>query len=62
MLSSARRVSRFFMRYQQHTATQKTAPIIQAEVTVWKNLETAKGERATSANDTISLRMVSGLN
>ena len=62
MLSTASFVSRFFSRYQQQTPTQKMAPIIQAEVTVWQNLETAKGERATSANDTISLRMVSGLN
>ena len=38
------------------------APMIQADVTVWQNLDTANGERATSANDTISLRMVSGLN
>ena len=38
------------------------APMIHAEVTVWQNLSMAKGESATSANDTISLRMVSGLN
>ena len=50
------------MRYQQLTPTQKTAPMIQAEVTVWQNLLMAKGERATSKNDTISLRIVSGLN
>ena len=31
-------------------------------MTVWQNLSTAKGEKATSANDTISLRIVSGLN
>ena len=36
--------------------------MIHAEVTVWQNLLTAKGESATSANDTISLRIVSGLN
>ena len=36
--------------------------MIQAEVTVWQNFETANGERATSKNDTISLRIVSGLN
>ena len=55
-------VSRFFIRYQHDTATTKTAPIIQADMTVWQNLSMAKGERATSRNDTISLRMVSGLN
>ena len=33
-LSSAIFVSRFFMRYQQLTPTQKTPPMIQAEVTV----------------------------
>ena len=62
MLSMASFVWRFFIRYQQQTPTQNTAPMIQAEVTVWQNLPTAKGERATSANDTISLRIVSGLN
>ena len=31
-------------------------------MTVWKNLSMAKGDSATSAKDTISLRMVSGLN
>ena len=31
-------------------------------MTVWQNLSTAKGDKATSANDTISLRIVSGLN
>ena len=31
-------------------------------MTVWQNLSIAKGERATSRNDTISLRIVSGLN
>ena len=62
ILSRASFVSRFFMRYQQLTPTQNTAPMIQAEVTVWQNLLMAKGERATSKNDTISLRIVSGLN
>ena len=62
MLSLARRISRFFIRYQHDTATTKTAPIIHAEMTVWQNLPTAKGDRATSRNETISLRMVSGLN
>ena len=36
--------------------------MIHADVTVWQNLLTAKGDRATSRNETISLRMVSGLN
>ena len=62
ILSLANLTSRFFIRYQQETATTKMAPIIHAEMTVWQNLSMAKGERATSANDTISLRMVSGLN
>ena len=48
------------MRYQ--LPTQKTAPMIQAEVTVWQNLPTAKGEKATARKSTISWRMVSGLN
>ena len=61
MLSLASLISRFFMRYQQETATTKTAPIIHAEMTVWKNLPTAKGDRATAQKSTISLRMVSGL-
>ena len=38
------------------------APMIQEEMTVWKNLSMANGDRATSANDVISLRMVSRLN
>ena len=38
------------------------APITHAEMTVWKNLSTANGDSATSANEVISLRMVSGLN
>ena len=61
MLSLASRMSRFFQRYQLDTATTKTAPIIHAEMTVWKNLPTAKGEKATARKSTISLRMVSGL-
>ena len=62
MLWRASSVWRFFIRYQQLTATTKTAPIIQAEMTVWRNLSTATGERATSQKEVISLRMVSGLN
>ena len=62
MLFTASSVWRFFSRYQHDTATTKTAPMIQAEMTVWRNLSTADDERATSANDVISLRMVSGLN
>ena len=61
-LSTASFVSRFFNRYQLQTPTQNTAPMIQAEVTVWQNFEMANGDRATSKNDTISLRIVSGLN
>ena len=34
MLSVASFVSRFFMRYQQQTATQKMAPMIHEEMTV----------------------------
>ena len=34
MLSMASFVWRFFIRYQQQTPTQNTAPMIQAEVTV----------------------------
>ena len=62
MLSMAIFVSRFFSRYHELTATVKTAPMIHAEVTVWQNLPTANGEKATCMNDTISLRMVSALN
>ena len=61
MLSLASRISRRFIRYQHDTAITNTAPIIHAEMTVWQNLPTAKGESATSMNDTISLRIVSGL-
>lgn len=62
ILSFASLSSRFFQRYHEETATTKTAPIIHAEMTVWKNLPTAKGERATARKSTISLRIVSGLN
>ena len=62
MLWRANSRSRFFSRYQQHTATTNMAPMIHAEMTVWQNLSTANGESATSKNDTISLRTVSGLN
>ena len=61
ILSLASRISRRFMRYQHDTAITKTAPMIHAEITVWQNFPTAKGDSATSRNDTISLRMVSGL-
>ena len=61
MLSVANRTSRRFIRYQHDTAMTKTAPIIHAEMTVWQNLPTAKGDRATAQKSTISLRMVSGL-
>ena len=36
--------------------------MIHADVTVWQNLSTAIGDKATSTNEVISLRMVSGLN
>lgn len=62
MLSLASLTSRRFIRYQHETAITKTAPIIQAEMTVWQNLPMAKGDRATAKKSTISLRMVSGLN
>ena len=62
MLAFASWVSLFFSRYQQLTATTKVAPMIQEEVTVWVNLLMANGESATSINEVISKRMVSGLN
>ena len=62
MLALASWVSLFFRRYQQLTATTKVAPMIQDEVTVWVNLLMANGESATSINEVISKRMVSGLN
>ena len=62
MLSNANFCSRFFSKYQEPTATVKTAPTIHADVTVWQNLPMAKGDKATSKNDTISLRIVSALN
>ena len=62
MLWRAISCSRRFSRYQQLTAHTKTAPTTHAEVTVWKNLSMANGERATSAKLVISLRTVSGLN
>ena len=61
-LFSANFVSRFFIRNQQLTAATKTAPTIHAEITVWQNFITANGDSATSRNETISLRTVSGLN
>ena len=54
MLSTASFCSRRFIRYQHDTATTKMAPMIQAEMTVWQNLSTAKGDSATSANKVIS--------
>ena len=53
---------RFFSKYQQLTPTQNTAPNTHVERTVWMNLSTATGERATSRKLVISLRTVSGLN
>ena len=62
ILSTASRFSRLRKRNQQLTAQTKTAPTSHDEVTVWKNLSMANGDRATSAKLTISLRTVSGLN
>ena len=64
MLFSAiwRSASRRLRRYQPETATTNTAPTIHDEMAVWQNLSMAKGERATSAKEVISLRIVSGLN
>ena len=62
MLWRAISCSRRFSRYQPLTAHTNTAPITHVEVTVWKNLSTAKGESATSMKLVISLRTVSGLN
>ena len=62
MLWRAISCSRRFSRYHPLTAHTNTAPITHVEVTVWKNLSTAKGESATSMKLVISLRTVSGLN
>ena len=62
ILSLANLISRCFSKYQQLTATTNIAPIIHDDVTVWQNLSIAKGEKATSVNDVISKRIVSGLN
>lgn len=61
MLAFANCDSRPLSRYQHDTATQNTAPITHDEVTVCRNLSTAKGDKATSAKLVISKRMVSGL-
>ena len=47
---------------QQLTPTTNTAPSTQPLNTVWKNLLTATGDRATSENDTITLRIWAGSN
>ncbi len=52
----------FLRRNQQLTPTTNAAPSTHPERTVWKNLLTATGERATSANDTITLRIWAGSN
>ena len=46
---------------QQLTATTKTAPVSQPLETVWQNLLTANGWKATPKKSIISLRTVSGL-
>ena len=61
MLFEAMRFSRPRSRYQALTPTTNSAARVNDEVTVWKNLLTATGERATSANEVISLRTVSRL-
>ena len=62
MLSVASLWLRFFNRYHPLTAITNAAPTTHDEITVWRNLSTANGERATSAKLVISLRTVSGLN
>ena len=61
MLAKAIFLLRPRKRYQQLTPTTKTAPVIQLLVTVWQNLLTAAGEKATAKKSIISLRTVSGL-
>ncbi len=62
MLLRAIRSSRRRNRYQALTPTTKSAASTNDEATVWKNLLTATGERATSQNEVISLRTVCRLN
>lgn len=62
MLFEAMRFSRPRSRYQALTPTTKSAASTNDEVTVCRNLFTATGERATSANELISLRTVARLN
>ena len=61
MLSSENFVSRFLNRYQLLMPITNTAPTIQPESTVWKNLLMATGDKATAQKSNISLRTVSGL-
>ena len=61
MLRRAVSRSRPLSRYQALTPTTKRAASTNDEVTVWKNLLTATGERSTSLNEVISLRTVSTL-
>ena len=62
MLALASSWLRCLSRNQQLTATVNTAPMIHEEVTVWQNLSTANGEKATALKLVISKRIVSGLN
>ena len=62
MLAIANSRSRLRIKNQALTPTTNTAPSIHALSTVWKNLTTATGEKATERKSTISLRTVSGLN
>ena len=62
MLLTAIRCSRRRSRYQAQTPTTKRAARVNDETTVWRNLSTATGERATSRNEVISLRTLCGSN
>ena len=61
MLRVASLRSRRLSRYQALTPTTNSAASVNDEVTVWENLLTATGEKATSQNEVISLRTLSGL-
>ncbi len=62
MLRRAVSRSRSRSRYQALTPTTNRAASRNDEVTVWKNLLIATGEKSTSPNEVISLRTVSTLN
>ena len=54
MLARAKRVSRFFKRYQLLIPMTKIAPVIQPLNTEWKNLDTATGLSTNAQKSTIS--------